>query len=106
MLNAVGAEDEMSEGLVGDDLLPGVTGLGQVDGSGRVFGRGVLVPREGEIEQDRRRRVVTRTAAAWGVIERVGADDSSDSLPACSRKEYALTSTISIRLRGRRRDRQ
>ena len=49
MLDAIGAEDEMGEGFVGDDLLAGMAGLSQVDGRGRVFGGGVLVALEGEV---------------------------------------------------------
>jgi hypothetical protein len=42
VLNSVGAEDEIREGLVRDDLA-GAAGLGHADGCGRVFGRCVLV---------------------------------------------------------------
>src|ERR1700674_567705 len=52
VLDAIAAEDEMSEGFVRDHLLPGAAGLGEVHGRGRIFGRGVLIAFEGEVEKE------------------------------------------------------
>src|SRR5580693_4257129 len=57
VLDAVWPEDEMGEGLVRHHRLAAMRGLGHIDGCCRVFGRGVLVALEGEIDQEGRRSV-------------------------------------------------
>ena len=68
------AEDEMGEGLVGDDLLAAVRSLRQVDGGGGVFGREVLVAGESEVDEQAGRQVAARRAAARRVDQPRGAD--------------------------------
>ena len=63
VLDAVGAEDEIGERLVGYDLLAGMPGLGQVDDRRRIFGRSVLVALEGEVEKHAGRRVAAERPA-------------------------------------------
>ena len=63
VLNPVGAEDEICERFAGDDRLAGTAGLRQVDGCGRVFGRGVPVAREDEVQEQAGRRVAPQRPA-------------------------------------------
>ena len=63
VLDPVGAEDEICERFVGDDRLAGMAGLRQVDDCGRVFGRGVLVAREDEVQEQAGRRVAPQRPA-------------------------------------------
>jgi hypothetical protein len=63
VLYPIGAEDEISERFVGDDRLAGTAGLGQVDDCGRVFGRGVLIAREDEVQEQTGRRVAPQRPA-------------------------------------------
>src|SRR5208337_5378947 len=75
VLDAVGAEDEMGEGFVRDDLLAGMAGLSEIDGRRRIFGGGVLVALEGEIDEQARCRVAARSAALRRIDERLASDE-------------------------------
>jgi len=75
VLDAVGAEDEVGEGLVGDELLAGMADLSQVDDRGRVFGGGVLVAFEGEVQEQPGRRVARRRPTLRGVNQGLVAAD-------------------------------
>ena len=101
VLDAVGAEDEMGESFVRDDLLTGMAGLGEIDGRRRIFGGGVLVALEGEIDEQPRCRV-----AAWSAaLRRI--DDRRDG-GELDRDQAAATMKRPIRLfaGGRRRRRR
>lgn len=73
MLDSVRAEDEVGEGLVGDELPAGAAGLNEVDDRGRIFGRGVLVALKREVQEQPGRRVAFEGPALGSVDQGLAA---------------------------------
>src|SRR5271166_181614 len=90
VLDAIGDEDEMGEGFVRDDLLAGMTRLGKIDGRRRIFGGGVLVALEGEIDEQARCRVAAGGAALRRIDERLASDEIVRQLSCMLEKGVGL----------------